>query len=390
MKRILLFSSILVLLCIGCKTSSENQTIEKKIKENILGDWERIYEDTNSIISAKTIRLFALPEGMTILNDSIEFYLDVQTAQNKNGTNESSINYFNNFIPYKISNDTIMINDPIDQNWKFKWKFKGKNKDTLQLAINDSTILKFKKITYNPDSLANFDQIILSTSGCYGDCPVYNISISKDGSFIFQGEESVTQTGVYSGKLDPKTVQYIFQKFEKANPLKLSDYYNIGATDCETISTTYIKNGIIVKTIQDYGKAAPNELIWAYSAFSKIQKYFKMDSLSIEKPFCSKDIYFSYKNSDYILTLEKSDCFYLWSELRKSKITNTFFHPIYKVTSILVFPNHDIKSITTDGQYYKFYYKKGISITYDLGYNFLDRNNMKNKFKISHIWIDSF
>ena len=117
------------------------------------------------------------------------------------------------------------------------------------------------KLTYNLDTLPDFDQIIYSSSGCYGSCPILDISVTKDGHVLFQGEGYVKSLGFYTGHLDRQTTQTIFDKFRKANPLALENSYAVDHTDDETLTTTFIQNGKIVKTIDDYGLVGTKELI---------------------------------------------------------------------------------------------------------------------------------
>lgn len=46
----------------------------------------------------------------------------------------------------------------------------------------------------------------------------------------------------------------------------------------------------------------------------------------------------------------------------------------------------EIKSITTDGQFYKFDFKEDKSVTYDLDYKFIDRNFETIGFRKANEW----
>jgi hypothetical protein len=200
------------------------------------------------------------------------------------------------------------------------------------------------------------------------------------------------------GKLNYNQKQYVFNKFKKANPKSLLDEYSVGHTDDQTISTTYIKNGKIIKTISDYGLAGSSELVWAYIPFGNLYRQIKLNSILYDRPFYPKLSYYTFKKNGKILPLEKSESFYLWTELLKSKVTEKEFTPIYTISLRRNYtywgpdPNKErknkfeLKSIKTDGQFYTFDFKNEKPITYDLGYNFITRNFDKKEFRKPNEW----
>lgn len=373
---IILLLSSLSLFC--CKTTGEHKA-DARLREAISGDWEEIIEGDDL-----PVPFFISPEGMSIHSDSIEFYTGFYKDDETTGKRTSR--HLTNFVPYKTNEGKIIIKDPISGKWRAKWKFIGKKNDTLQLAVNDSTIVRYRKILNKPDILSDFDQIIYSSSGCYGTCPIIDISVSKQGSILFQGEGYAKPLGFYSGRIDAGMKDYIFDKFRRANPLRLKDYYAADHTDDESLTTTFIQSGKIVKTIHDYGKKATNELIWAYVPISTVHDHIKLDSLPPDQPYYPKLRYFAFEKNGRLLELEKSESFFLWTELIKSKHTNKTFKPRYKVSFTGNYaywgpdPNkkayqHSIKSISTDGQFFTFEFSdRQPATTYDLGYNFVDRN----------------
>lgn len=396
--RTIILFSILATLLLGCYSAVDRKEADKQLREIISGDWEIIIENGNSTNNIPPPPLANLPQGMTISTDSIEFYLGFYKEDRDSITGKRTRLYLGNLVPYKTENDSIIIKNPVTDNWEFKWRFVSRKNDTLKLAINDTITIQYKKLSYNLDTLPDFDQIIYSSSGCYGSCPIIDISISKEGIVLFQGEGYVKSLGFYSGNLDIKTKNYIFNKFRRANPLKLQDDYSVGHTDDQSLTTTYIQNGKIVKTIHDYGMVAPAELIWAYIPISNIHNSLELDSIPNDEPFYPKLHYFTFKKDNLILPLEKSESFFLWTELKKSKQTDVNFKSKYKLTFSGNYtywgpdPNearhhkYEIKSVTTDGQFFRFEFKNEQSITYDLEYNFIDRNFKTTDFRKSYEW----
>lgn len=395
--RTIILLSFLTIFLSGCNSNVDREKADNLLRGNMSGDWEKIIEKEDSTLDLPP-PIYNVPEGMTIYNDSIEFYLGFYKEDSDKETGKRTKLYLGNVIPYKINKDSITIKNPLTDSREFKWKFVSRVNDTLQLAINDTTVIRYKKLIYNVEALPDFDQIIYSSSGCYGSCPIIDISISKDGTVLFQGEGYVKSLGFYSGNLDTKTTKYIFNKFRRANPLKLQDNYYVTHTDDKSLTTTYIQNGKIVKTIQDYGMASINELIWAYIPISNIHTTITLDSLPLDEPFYPKLHYFTFKKDDLILPLEKSESFYLWTELKNSKQTDIKFISKYKITFSGNYTywgpdpyksrqhKYEIQSIKTDGQLYKFEFENDYTITYDLGYNFIERNFKSTGFRKPNKW----
>ncbi|MCP1995456.1 DUF6438 domain-containing protein [Flavobacterium sp. HSC-61S13] len=381
--------TILVLMLIlisGCDFAFTRNWTDNKLRNILVGDWELIIEEENASTDIPPPLYSRVPDGMSITLDSIDLYLGFFGEHLDTVGQRFRRKYLGSKLPYKTIQDSIFVRNPIDGNRIFKWKFVDLKHDTLHLAIGGDEVLSYKRRKVIADSSIAFDQVIYSSSGCYGSCPILDISIDNKGNVLFQGEGYVENLGFFSSKLDVETKNYIFNKFKQATVLDLQDEYFANHTDAETITTTFVKSGKIVKTVNDYGKEGPKELIWAYTTIAHIYSQIALSSIPADEPFYPKLHYFVFKKSDYSLPLEKSESFYLWTELKKSRETTQQFVPLYDLsfnpnnTYWGADPNENrvhkytIKSITTDGKLYKFDFEEGKTITYDLGYNFIDRN----------------
>ncbi len=101
---------------------------------------------------------------------------------------------------------------------------------------------------------------------------------------------------------------------------------------------------------------------------------------------------FRFKKDSLILTLEKSESFYLWTELKKNKVSNLNFEADkeldFERNSVYwgQDPNENRKHkimidiIRTDGQSFEFRFQNDSSVYYDLGYNFISKQ-LKRKFR---------
>ncbi|MDN3725517.1 DUF6438 domain-containing protein [Aequorivita sp. SDUM287046] len=368
MKKLKFISLFFILSFVSCKSDKQ------KVSNNLIGEWTKINKLKSDNIPPPP---FYEPFGIGFTDKKIEVFNGFKQYDQDSITKKRQLNYKGTFADYKVQADSIFILNPFNEKWEFKWKIKKNLSDTLILTSNDSTIIKLERI--NSDSNIIFDQIIFSSSYCYGSCPVIDISIDNKNKIYFHGENYVNPLGFYESKIDSVKTKYIFSKFGKANIDSLQKDYRVGHTDDATITTTFIKNGEIVKTIHDYGKAGPKELVWAYVPIENLYTQIELDELE-NNQLNSKIEFGNFKNANHFLPIEKSESFFLWTEINKSKIVTEKFNFKYSITYWQ--PETDkndkeqykIDKIETDGRFFKFYYKNQQPVTYDLGYDFIERN----------------
>ena len=353
------------------------------------GDWklEDILEEGEEDYSH--FEIFSPRVGLSFKDNSVE---------NFNGyfdqINDSTFNYVGNFSTYKLKGNKLIFNRGLFKKEPMEWEITKVTKDTIYLKDVDDRFY-LRRININTSPKNEFDQIIYSTSGCYGSCPIQDISIERNGNFYFFGEGYVKNTGVFKGHSNEELTSYVFQKFNNVNPLKLEEEYYSSTTDLFETTLTFIKNEKIIKTIVEYGyEKAPDELIWSYVPISNLPDQIKLNEIRSESPPLPDLEFFVFVNNNSILELKKSEGFYLWTEIKShSKTTNDKFIEKYNIRFIENFiywgprpkgsKKSNVKSIISDGQYFKFGMKDGTSITYDLGYNFVERNFSESDFVLN-------
>ena len=384
MKTKIIILLALALLSLGCNQEAKRN---QRLKELLIGEWERCWEK-----SEYEFHFFYKPFGIEFFQDSVEFFNGFFQNDIDSITEKIIWKYCGNVVPYHIKQDSIIIQNEFNYPMQFEWKFICLSNDTLIFALDDSTSLKFKRLEYNIDTISDFDQIVYSSSGCYGRCPIMDISIDRNNHILFQGEGYVKKLGFYEIQINNNLRKYVFDKFKKANPLRLQKRYDVNRTDDECVTTTYIKNGQIIKTIRDYGGKGTSELTWAYVPIANLYNRINLNRIPDDEPFYPKYHYYTFEKDRLILPLEKSESFYLWTELKKSEITSQEFKPDYTITFTwnyhYIGPDankrehkSEYKKITSDGRFFKFEYKNAPAVTYDLGYNFIERNFTKDIIK---------
>ncbi len=97
---------------------------------------------------------------------------------------------------------------------------------------------------------------------CFGECPVYTLTIRGDGSVIFDGQQFVAATGVHTSTLAPEQLQALVDAFEAADYFALrGSYSKMDATDASSTRTSITLNGKTKSIYYYHGdRSAPKEL----------------------------------------------------------------------------------------------------------------------------------
>lgn len=349
-----------------------------KFERAILGEW-----NLSSIKYIKTPTSGRSTSTFASMGDHAAYvFFDDKTCQNKRGYTKALDRYdyekrrlvylgFN--TKYKISHDTLWIYNLEASAWSVQ-KIDSIGDDILILKIGKNLLASYKRPHYNINPEEHYDKIIVSSSGCYGFCPITNISIDKQGKVLFLGERHSTQDGLFTSNISSKGFNLIETAFKKANPLALEDTYEDTKTDGNTISVSFIKDNKIVKTITDYGQQAPSELIWAYTPVSFLHQYIAFKPIYPNQPKFDNIQSVGFKYKETICALKKSESFLLLTELYKGQVVTTSFEHKYKFQ----YRDRDyvLQSFYSDGRFYKF-----ADRTIDIGYDFLAANNLMSEFK---------
>lgn len=265
MKRIILFL-MLPLLLISC---DQDVDVKSSInKEQLQGDWVEIIDEESTTRYRPSG--FYSDFGLGFQGDSLEIMGGIRGNIIDSITGQKTPFNYGNFTQFDLKNDSIWIFDPVDSMQRLYCKINMSSIDTLEIMFFDSTKLILEKITYDDNQFNTFNEIDFQRTSCYGSCPVYKMNLKKNGELSYKGIDYVDKIGDYQTLLDSNLINFIFTKFYKADILNLENDYAIGHTDDFTIITTYLKDGKVVKKINDYGAAGPTRLNWAYLVFDDL------------------------------------------------------------------------------------------------------------------------
>ncbi|WP_139113062.1 DUF6438 domain-containing protein [Mucilaginibacter sp. PPCGB 2223] len=228
---------------------------------------------------------------------------------------------------------------------------------------------KYVKRHSKPDHQFEFDEVIISDNG--GWSPGRNILIRKDGTVIYHKYSSKSM-GIYKSKISIDQFSEIQRAFSMADVLNLKNEYHDNSADTPNSSITFIKDGKIIKTINDHDGSAPFDLIWAYKPLEYLYQDIKLDLIekNAEKPIFAS---FGFQHGNQYGNMGMANEFYLLSLIWNAKQTKQSFVKRFDIRSVPYYAYRASK-METDGRFYKVFWKQGGSTTYDIGFNFIDVN----------------
>lgn len=352
-----LYYFVLSLLVFSCKDP------DREYRKKIIGDWK--FEE--KLFNAEYYKRYQLPAPPIVNAFGYSFYQD--------GTfkvyNHSD---FSEKLKHIIQNDSISLQNPSDKKWK-SFKLIGISSDTLSIMFDDKVSKKFSRVKYHESGKSGIDRIIISSSGCFGTCPVESLSVDSNGNILFMGDDYAVKEGFYTSHVSANRFKKILAGFEKADFENLNDSYYANHTDDETITITFVRNDSIIKTIEDYGHKAPAEFIWAYTHLRHISQRLNLKKKNEDvKDFPISQMFFRKDNQQG--KIAESEMFMLYTAIQKAKITDVVFENKYALK--LWFDDYT-KAIYTDGRYFSL--PGNPAVTLDLGYNFFERNNLEARLK---------
>lgn len=94
-------------------------------------------------------------------------------------------------------------------------------------------------------------RIVLEREACFGDCPVYRLTIEGSGVVTFEGRGAVLVEGIVRARIDPARVAALAARFRAANFQGLRDSYSGPGSDAPTYRLTFAE-GARAKIVVDY------------------------------------------------------------------------------------------------------------------------------------------
>jgi len=119
---------------------------------------------------------------------------------------------------------------------------------------------------------ASAPTVSLERTACYGRCPIYKVTVLRDGTVLWEGERFVKTTGKASAKLPAAALAQLADAFRTAGFFALQDKYErYDITDHPSAIVTF-DDGKRKKTVHHYhgDTSAPKQLYELEDAIDRI------------------------------------------------------------------------------------------------------------------------
>lgn len=281
---------------------------------------------------------------------------------------EMVLHYIGNRTHYKLERDSLKLFNQTKKEWQsFGFKRQGEN-----LWLTHDTIReKYSLVRTDISNVPDFDEVIVSSSACYGSCPHSATDIRRNGKVFYYGAYHVVHKGFYSGKMKSGLFDSISSLFKEGKYHQLKPLYISRSTDGSTASVCFLRNGRIIKSVEDNG-SAPAVLAWAGQRVKYLEQRLPLHKEKIPEYLKPDFLFLSFNNKEGGLMLTQSESLLLIRELMKGKETHTAFREIFELS---IDKN---KHIGTDGRYFKIYLPNNATKTIDIGYNFIKDNQLSS------------
>ena len=107
-------------------------------------------------------------------------------------------------------------------------------------------------------------QIDFKAGYCFGTCPVFEMSIRKNGSAFNNAIEYNNFQGKFRTTIKKQQLDSLMSLISEANLLSLQNGYHVSATDHPTYTLRVKQKNGQTKAIRDYGPAGPENLKLVY------------------------------------------------------------------------------------------------------------------------------
>ncbi len=144
---------------------------------------------------------------------------------------------------------------------------------TNDIADTDTLVFKFGNfIEYNrnPDNL-KIDRIKFSAMGCYGSCPVFELSIDRNRKGSYNAKKYNSKDGNFHAVIAEVEYNRLVATINYIRLPKLNDNYRVNWTDDRTVKIEITYNNGKVKSISDYGAIGTFGLQNLYAQFHSLR-----------------------------------------------------------------------------------------------------------------------
>ena len=154
-----------------------------------------------------------------------------------------------------------------DKTGELKWISKEVEYKIDSLIIKHAKFLTYREITLDKPLIS---EIYFETSGCLGNCPIFQLKIDSSGTVNFNGIKHTRTAGTKVFKLEINQFIMISDLIHYSDLLRLEDSYTVNWTDDQTSKLKVVFRDGRSKEITDYGLQGTINLKSIYQELQKI------------------------------------------------------------------------------------------------------------------------
>jgi hypothetical protein len=138
----------------------------------------------------------------------------------------------------------------------------------------DTLTFKFGNfLEYQPiPSKLQVSQIIFSTSGCFGSCPIFELAIQANRTAKYHAIEYNKKKGNFTAKIDTASYNKLVATLQYIRFPTVKDAYRVNWTDDQTVDLEVRFSDGKIKRIHDYGGIGTFGLANLYAQLYKLRE----------------------------------------------------------------------------------------------------------------------
>jgi len=170
----------------------------------------------------------------------------------------------------------------------------------------------------NGDMIAKEKMLVFSKGGCFGRCPIYDMTIYSNGYVEYEGKRFTNRLGLHNKKLDSSTMTAIKSACKSANLWDCPDKYETRIPDLPSSEVTYFEDGkektVWWKEQADDGVKSLGKILdaigkdeegWAIKKGQSLPEYMMANELILNLREDVKAENFAKKYSDYQMEVKE-------------------------------------------------------------------------------------
>lgn len=132
----------------------------------------------------------------------------------------------------------------------------------IYLSIVLFVIFAFSGLVSAADLYGNNTTITLERGMCYGTCPVYAVTLSGNGTVIYDGQQFVKDVGIRCGTINQSSFETLRDQFTTAGFFEMNDSYTAyDITDMPWATITLTSDGRMKRIEHYYGDMSAPKIL---------------------------------------------------------------------------------------------------------------------------------